>query len=356
MSKLLSQKDFLRVIKNNVDTVFGLEASFSIICIEPRAEEGVKYSPKETLGVISTAIDKSIVKENDCYSFFDNRFYIFTGLQNKSVIKDFLNSLVAKVGVTYGIDIYISAGFAQYPYDGINIQDVFAVAINNMERFSLKSYDFETGIISERDPNYVMGVELAHMLKNIKSYSEVLYNHSLLVAKISFEIAKKFKFANQAVKKLVIAAILHDIGYTMISKDIFLGDKSLKLKNSKTIKLHPLLATRKILQDKYLFRDVFDLIEHHHEFLDGGGYPFGLSRVDLTLESQIISLADTYAAIYEQSKFSIESIIDFFDARSGIRWDMELVETFIAILSDEITRATLHNINKDSLKEIFDIS
>lgn len=355
MSKLLAQKDFLISVQNNVDSLYGLDAIFTIICIEPKAEKDSKYSAQEAMGVLSSAIAKAIIKENDCYSFFDNKFYILTVLQNKTVIKDFINSLAAKVGLIYGLEVYINAGFAQYPYDAMNIRDIFTAVISSMDRVSLKRYDFETGIISEKDPNYILGLELTKLLKNIKDYSEILYKHSLFVAKISFELAKKFKFANQAVKKLIIASILHDIGYTMVPKEIFLGDTQLKIKNAKTIKLHPLLATRKILQDKHIFRDTFDLIEHHHEFLDGGGYPFGLSRVDLNFESQIISLADTYAVIYEQSKFSIEAIIEFLDARSGIRWDETLVSAFVEILSDESRREALHNINGDSLKDLFEI-
>lgn len=352
MSKLLAQKDFLRMIQNSVESLYGLDALFTVICIEPKAEEGSKYGAKEAMGILSAAIAKAIIKENDCYSFFDNKFYILTTLQRKVVIKDFINSLAAKVGLVYGLEIYINAGFAQYPYDAMNIRDIFAAVISSMDRVSLKRYEFEK---SKKDSNYILGLELTNQLKNIKDYSEILYNHSLFVAKISFELAKTFKFANQAVKKLVIASILHDIGYTMVSKAIFLGDKQLKMRNIKTIKLHPLLATRKILQDKHMLRDVFDLIEHHHEFLDGGGYPFGLSRFDLNFESQIISLADTYAVIYEQSKFSNKAIIEFLEARAGIRWDANLVEAFVEILNDENRREILHNVNYDSLKDFFDI-
>ncbi len=353
MSKLLEQKVFLTVIQKNIDAVCGLDAAFSLICIEPRAEENSKYSTKEALGVISASIAKSIVKENDYYSFFDNKFYIFTSLQIKAVIRDFINSIAAKVGIIYGLQIYINAGVAQYPYDAMNIRDIFSVVISNMDKIILKKYDIETGLVSEKDPNYILGVELTKYMTVIKNYSEILYNHSFFVAKICFELAKKFKFANQAIKKLTIASILHDIGYTMIPKEIFGGDKQLKIKNSKTIKLHPLFATRRILFEKYIFRDVFDLIEQHHEFLDGGGYPFGLSRVDLSFDSQIISLADTYAIFYDQG-FSKAAIIEFLYARSGIRWEAELVEAFAELLNNEKNYESIHNINYGSLKDIFD--
>ena len=354
MSKLLAKKDFLHLIQDNMDSLFALDAVFSVICIEPCAFGNSRWSPHETMGILSSSIGKSIVKEKDKYSFFNNKFYIFTGVQNKGVINDFIKSLASKVAMRFGDEIYINAGFIQYPYDAMNLPGIFNCLASKMEKVVLRSYDFETGIISEKDPNYVLGVELTNFLQNINSYSEILYKHSLLVAKVSFELSKKFNFASQASKKVFIAALLHDLGYLMIDKKIFLGDNNLKMKNSKTIQLHPLLATRKILKDKYIFNDIFSLIEQHHEFLDGGGYPFGLVRTELSFESQILSLADTYATIQEQSLISLEAIIDFFEARAGFRWNSELIEAFVDILKDDKAREVLHDLSSASLKNLFD--
>jgi len=356
MSNLIAQKEFLVRLQNSVDSMFGLESAFTLVCIEPLADKNGRYSVTEALGILSAAISRALVKEGDFYSFFENKFYILTQIDNKKIITDFVNSLALKLGSIYASDIYLNAGFSQYPYDAMNVQDLLAVIISSMERIRLKRYDFDTGQITEQDPNYVLGTELTQYLKQIKEYSDVLYKHSLFVAKISLDLAKALNFANQAIKRIVIAAILHDLGYLMISRYIFLGSKQCKVKNATTIKLHPLLATRKILADKSMFKSVLPLIEQHHEFLDGGGYPFGLSRIDLTLESQIISIADTYALVKDQPNLKLESLVEFFAARSGIRWEEQLTEVFIIFLRDEKYMKSLNTMDNLSLKELFNIT
>lgn len=341
MSNFIGQNDFLAQVERSFNSLYGLDAVFTVIALQVAFSPDAKYRSREALGVLSAAIAKAIVKEGDFYSFYDNKFYVLTCVENKKVIHDFVKSLASKLNTSLGQGVSLFASFAQYPYDALNSKELFDSLVGNMGRVDTRFYDAASGLITDQNPNQQMGNALTQFLYQIKLYSDVLYTHSLCVARISLELAKSMNFANQAIKNIVVAAILHDLGYTLISKEIYLGSRQVKAKNAMTIKLHPFLASRKILADNLLFRNVLDLIEQHHEYMDGGGYPLGLSRENLTMESQILSIADTYALIKEQPNLSLPNIIEFFTARAGFRWDEKLVDILVKLLNNEEKRDVL---------------
>lgn len=336
MSNLVGQREFIAKIKANADSTYGTDSAFSVVCLGPMVAEGVKYNSTEIVGLLSGAISRAMVKPGDFYSFFDGKFYISTAVENQAIITDFLNSLALRMLSIYDNKLCLVAAIVQHPYDVMDFEDIFTSLAQNMFKVTPQRKVIVQEQLREQDSNYFLGLELTQFLQQINAYSERLYKHSLLVAKLSLELAKAFDFSGQSVKKIVVAAILHDIGYLLVPKELFLGPRQLKAKNAATIRLHPLLATRKLLQDKPVFRNVFDLIEQHHENSDSSGYPFGLSRSDLNIESQIISLSDNYALLAENPNITPHNIVEFFVARSGFLWDEVLVDELLSVLKKGI--------------------
>jgi PAS domain S-box-containing protein/putative nucleotidyltransferase with HDIG domain len=117
--------------------------------------------------------------------------------------------------------------------------------------------------------------------------------HSRRVAAYSLKIAKAMGLSEDEKNKLRLAALLHDIGEFFVY-DHLLNDKSmLSDEEFDLIKRHPVEGAEILRRIKQL-KDVIPLIRHHHERIDGKGYPDGLKGEEIPVGARIIHLADSY--------------------------------------------------------------
>lgn len=339
-SEIINQSLFLSKLKNGLNGLYTIEDAFTLISIEVESIDA-KRGIQEVFGLLAKNLKMAIVNENDCFSFWNNTFYILTYLDNKRVVENFSNSLALLIESKYDKDFFLKIGYIQYPYDVIDSYNIFEDLQKKVITITPERSDFEVGLMNDKDYNNVIGRELARYLGLIEDYSDVLYKHSLFVAKLSVGIAKTLNLPKQQIKKITISALLHDVGYLCIPQRILVDPSHQNVKTLALVKMHPLLATRKILIEKIIFKDFFNIIEQHHEYLDGTGYPFGFSNEEMPLESQIISMADTYDLIRKQKNISNSEIANFFISKAGIRWNAKLVTIFAAILMDEKQFETL---------------
>jgi PAS domain S-box-containing protein/putative nucleotidyltransferase with HDIG domain len=119
--------------------------------------------------------------------------------------------------------------------------------------------------------------------------------HSQRVASYSLKIAKGMGLSNDEKEKLRLAALLHDIGQILYDK---LADKPEKLTNEEfeVIKKHPLLGVT-ILQKVKQLKDIIPIIRHHHERIDGKGYPDGLKGEEIPVCARILHVADSFESM-----------------------------------------------------------
>jgi HD-GYP domain-containing protein (c-di-GMP phosphodiesterase class II) len=159
--------------------------------------------------------------------------------------------------------------------------------------------------------------------------------HSQRVAKYVRSIAMHMGLTDEETEKVVFAASLHDIGKIGVPDHILLKPGSLTDEEFGWIKKHPewgWMAVRNVNG----FQDAALLILHHHERLDGRGYPSGLCGVEIPLGSRIIAVADSYDALttnrpYRTARTRIEAINELVRCRD-IQFDSEVVEAFRASL------------------------
>lgn len=115
--------------------------------------------------------------------------------------------------------------------------------------------------------------------------------HSERVASYSIKIAKAMGLSEEEMEKIRLAALLHDIGIInkgLIDKPVNLTDKELEL-----IKKHPVQGVS-ILKPVKQLKDIIPLIRHHHERIDGKGYPDGLKGEDIPVGARILHVADSF--------------------------------------------------------------
>ena len=130
----------------------------------------------------------------------------------------------------------------------------------------------------------------------IDAKSPFTARHSQRVAEISDGIAAVLGFQLTQRRILRRAGLLHDIGKLAISNLIL--DKPGKLTDEefRAIQTHP-VHTLRILERAPCFAELADLAANHHEKLDGGGYPRGLTAQHLDLPMRVLAVTDVYEAL-----------------------------------------------------------
>ena len=135
----------------------------------------------------------------------------------------------------------------------------------------------------------------------------------------------------------MFAAVYHDIGKINVPDAILLKPASLSEEEFEYIKKHP-TDGRKLFEKTYLC-DIGEIIEQHHERLDGSGYPFGLKDEEICIEAKIVAVLDSYDAMTSDrpyrkglsAKIAMEELKRF----AGIHYDKKIVEIFEEVLKEE---------------------
>jgi len=130
---------------------------------------------------------------------------------------------------------------------------------------------------------------------NDKIGSEEVYHHSLNVAILSMILAKELELPKEVIRLIGLGGIFHDIGKSKIpSKILRKKDDALTESEEKFLKLHTVYGQQIAEKDLKLPKPVVDIILHHHERLDGSGYPDGLKKPAIHLVTQIVAIVNAF--------------------------------------------------------------
>jgi diguanylate cyclase (GGDEF)-like protein/putative nucleotidyltransferase with HDIG domain len=158
--------------------------------------------------------------------------------------------------------------------------------------------------------------------------------HSETVGRYAEQIADELGLAADQVERVRVAGVLHDIGKLGISDAVLLKTGSLEAAEWAEIRRHPELGAR-ILEHANL-RDVATWVLAHHERIDGGGYPRGLSGDSIPLEGRILAVADAYEAMtadrpYRRALPQAEARAELVRG-AGTQFDADVVAAFLRVL------------------------
>lgn len=161
--------------------------------------------------------------------------------------------------------------------------------------------------------------------------------HSDRVAYYAVEIGKTFGLPQHELETLRVGGIFHDLGKIGTTDDILLKSEKLSPDEYDEIKKHPIIGSH-ILSAISMFSEVVPLVRHHHERIDGGGYPDKLKGDEIPFLSRILSVADAFDSMTSNRKY--RSKLDMDDARkqlvygSGSQFDVKVVEKFMFLLDE----------------------
>lgn len=194
--------------------------------------------------------------------------------------------------------------------------------------------------IDMRD-NYLNTVEaLVQALEAKDTYTS---GHSARVGKLAVAIAEGLEMNEDKIESLKYAAVLHDVGKIGVSENILNKEGKLLDSEWEIIRSHPVMGQTIIKSIKFLF-DIGQVVRHHHERIDGNGYPDGIKGIEIPLESRIIAVADTYDAITSDRSYRKGSTHDEAIAElkrvADTQLDPEIVEIFCKVVTNEMIERT----------------
>lgn len=161
--------------------------------------------------------------------------------------------------------------------------------------------------------------------------------HSDRVSEYSQRIAQAMGKDADFVERVRVAGLFHDVGKIGISDSILLKTSRLTPEEYEQIKQHPTKG-KEILTALSAFRSTTDIVEQHHEWYNGGGYPKGLRGEEILEEARVICIADAFDAMTSHRLYC--NNLDLAAAEQqlmegkGTQFDARIVDVFLEILKD----------------------
>jgi putative nucleotidyltransferase with HDIG domain len=144
---------------------------------------------------------------------------------------------------------------------------------------------------------------LTNWLKTVRHHHEGTYQHCLLVIGVAVEFGLKIGLPAVDIERLSFGAMLHDIGKAKIPLSVL--DKPGKLNTGERalIETHPAAGYDALKETPGISAEVLDVVRHHHEYLDGSGYPDGLCASGISDIVRILTISDIFAALIEDRRY-----------------------------------------------------
>jgi putative nucleotidyltransferase with HDIG domain len=143
---------------------------------------------------------------------------------------------------------------------------------------------------------------ISNWLDVVWTHDDVTYQHCLLVAGLAAGFALSLGFRASDQRLLCEAALVHDVGkarvpLAVLNKAGALDDAELEIMRS-----HVVLGDEMLAVGGYSDQ-LRDVVRHHHECLDGSGYPDGLSGNEISDLVRLVTICDIYAALVERRSY-----------------------------------------------------
>ena len=144
---------------------------------------------------------------------------------------------------------------------------------------------------------------LSTWLDEVRRYHQGTFQHCLLVTGVAVAFGLDVGFSGGNVSRLGMAATLHDIGKARIPLSILDKPGRLDPEEEEIIRRHPAIGYDLLKGVGGINPEILDGVRHHHEYLDGSGYPDGLSGSQISDLVRLLTISDIFAALVESRPY-----------------------------------------------------
>lgn len=250
--------------------------------------------------------------------------------------KEYIHRLI-DLGITY---IYVEDDYAK----GIEKEDITEIVIKEQCQKSVQetldkftySGSSELEVIREIAQEIIYDLledrEIMFNVSGVRQKAESAYSHSVNVAALSVFIALRMKVNREKVREIGVGALLHDIGYSYVETDIKERHyEDFTEQEKKELKMHVVYGYTAVEKEGWLSGDAKEIILHHHEHIDGSGYPMHIKGDRIKLGSKIVAVCDVFDrliyGIYGE-KMKVHEAMEYICANGGRLFDEEVTRVF----------------------------
>ncbi len=140
---------------------------------------------------------------------------------------------------------------------------------------------------------------LSEWLTTVRRHHEGTYQHCLLVTGVAIDFGLSLGVGKADLERLYSAAMFHDIGKARIPLAILDKPGRLDPEERALIETHPAAGYEFLKGHDEISPEILDAVRHHHEYLDGSGYPDALCAESISDIVRILTISDIFAALIE---------------------------------------------------------
>jgi putative nucleotidyltransferase with HDIG domain len=175
---------------------------------------------------------------------------------------------------------------------------------------------------------------LSSWVDTVRTHHSQTYQHCLLVTGVAVAFAHHLKLSRADRERLSFAGMLHDIGKARIPLAILEKPAALDFAEMVEMRNHPLYGFEMLSNPQVVPAEMLDMVVHHHEYLDGSGYPHGLKANEISDLVRVMTISDIFGALLEKRAYkppftgaaAYKILVDM-----GGKLDRDLVREFEAV-------------------------
>lgn len=146
---------------------------------------------------------------------------------------------------------------------------------------------------------------LREWLTTVGCHHQASYRHCLFVTGFAVAFAQHLGMREDDQRRLARAALLHDVGKAFVPLSILEKTDGLTEEERAIVRAHPRRGHEVLAAQGGFPPEMLDVVLHHHEFLDGTGYPDGLSGKAISDIVRLTTIVDIYAALIENRAYRV---------------------------------------------------
>jgi len=199
--------------------------------------------------------------------------------------------------------------FGESPTSSFDLSDGITAGISALEHIFLAANSgavLNPQLIAAAGEALVLQIEtygFADWVQAVRVHHSQTYQHCLLVCGAAAAFAQQLCFNQADRRRVAIAALLHDIGKARVPISILEKPSQLDDDEMAAMKRHPEYGYEALRTIDGIQSELLDMVLHHHEYLDGSGYPHGLQASEISDLTRIVTIADIFGALIERRPY-----------------------------------------------------
>ncbi len=233
-----------------------------------------------------------------------------------------------------------------------------SVALYNQKLFTLLQNKAEENRVLYKNLHAIYSDTIKAFATAIDAKDEYTRGHSARVSQYAVAIGEELGLSGEELEALRLSGLLHDIGKIAVDNAIIRKTSGLTEEERMEMHRHPAVGSEILSKIRFPWGDLSTLARHHHEKVDGNGYPDGLRGAELPPGVRIITLADAFDAMTTdrpyRKKISLAETLKEIRRCVGTHFDERTVEGFFRVLEKELSGSLPNPRILPCLRENFD--